>query len=406
MIQFKNKIEVKWNHSMMDNKPFHDEVSKPFVEVTGDFETSYNIRFESDGELLHSTIIQNNMWVDVNLCYPKDVDIWITEAFSGIEKHYKLELTKDSKVLCYFNSNAMGDAIAWVNTIQKWVEEKGCQVDIFATEFICSLFKNGKNEIKNVVSERDVWGGPERKGRWEKYDFIFGVGQYEDNKWLVENKRRPENPHPREITLQEVPSSILGIETNFDRPEINPSWIKEPTIDGDYVCIATHSTLQAKYWNKIGGWDYVVPYLNLKGYKVVSISLESGIYCGNKTPKTDINKTGYIPISDRVNDLHHCKFFIGLPSGLSWLAWALNKPVLMVGNYSKPYSEFQDNVVRVYKEGPYTGIYNDTSIDIQNKEFNYNPYIECKDLSDWNDIETIDTQDVFDGIDKLIDIYL
>ena len=61
------------------------------------------------------------------------------------------------------------------------------------------------------------------------------------------------------------------------------------------------STLQ-KCWNKIGGWDYVVPYLNLKGYKVVSISLESGIYCGNKTPKTDINKTGYIPISDRVND--------------------------------------------------------------------------------------------------------
>ena len=87
---------------------------------------------------------------------------------------------------------------------------------------------------------------PERKGRWEKYDFIFGVGQYEDNKWLVENKRRPEKPHPREITLQEVPSSILGIETNFDRPEINPSWIKEPTIDGDYVCISTHSTLRCK----------------------------------------------------------------------------------------------------------------------------------------------------------------
>ena len=57
MIQFKNKIEVKWNHSMMDNKPFHDEVSKPFVEVTGDFETSYNIRFESDGELLHNIIL-------------------------------------------------------------------------------------------------------------------------------------------------------------------------------------------------------------------------------------------------------------------------------------------------------------------------------------------------------------
>ena len=78
----------------------------------------------------------------------------------------------------------------------------------------------------------------------------------------------------------------------------------------------------------------------------------------------------------------------------------------MVGNYSKPYSEFQDNVVRVYKEGIYQRIYNDTSIDIQNQEWNYNPYIECKDLSDWNDIETIDTQDVFDGIDKLIDIYL
>ena len=47
-----------------------------------------------------------------------------------------------------------------------------------------------------------------------------------------------------------------------------------------------------------------------------------------------------LPISDRVNDLYFCDFFIGLGSGLSWLAWALNKPVILISGFSNTQTEF------------------------------------------------------------------
>jgi autotransporter strand-loop-strand O-heptosyltransferase len=34
--------------------------------------------------------------------------------------------------------------------------------------------------------------------------------------------------------------------------------------------------------------------------------------------------------------------FIGIGSGLSWLAWALNTPVVMISGFSEAYSEFED----------------------------------------------------------------
>ena len=38
-----------------------------------------------------------------------------------------------------------------------------------------------------------------------------------------------------------------------------------------YVSLSIHSTSQCKYWNKIGGWEKVVSYLNDKGYKVICV---------------------------------------------------------------------------------------------------------------------------------------
>jgi autotransporter strand-loop-strand O-heptosyltransferase len=60
----------------------------------------------------------------------------------------------------------------------------------------------------------------------------------------------------------------------------------------------------------------------------------------NIIPENTINKTGDLPLEDRINDLYHCEFFIGLGSGLSWLAWACEKPVIMISGFSDPKSEF------------------------------------------------------------------
>jgi autotransporter strand-loop-strand O-heptosyltransferase len=123
------------------------------------------------------------------------------------------------------------------------------------------------------------------------------------------------------------------------------------------------STAQAKFWNNPDGWDKVTEYLNSLGYDVVSIdklnNIGSSSYI-NKIPSKSIDKTGDLPISDRINDLHFCEFFIGLGSGLSWLAWMVNKPVILISGFSDPKSEFY-TPYRVHNKNVCNSCWNDTS---------------------------------------------
>ena len=66
-----------------------------------------------------------------------------------------------------------------------------------------------------------------------------------------------------------------------------------------------------------------------------------------------------IPLTDRINDLYFCDFFIGLGSGLSWLAWALNKPVVMISGFSNPATEFY-TPYRVINKNVCNSCWNDT----------------------------------------------
>ena len=111
-------------------------------------------------------------------------------------------------------------------------------------------------------------------------------------------------------------------------------------------------TLDYKYWNYPKGWDYVVKYLNHKGYKVLDIDLNEdqsrdGYF--NKLPKGVIKSQGK-PLDERISELIHCEFFIGLGSGLSWLAWAVNKWVIMIHGMTEPWFEFQHKCVHVHND--------------------------------------------------------
>jgi ADP-heptose:LPS heptosyltransferase len=39
--------------------------------------------------------------------------------------------------------------------------------------------------------------------------------------------------------------------------------------------------------------------------------------------------------------ISNSEFFIGLSSGLSWLAWTLNKEVIMISNFTEENHEFK-----------------------------------------------------------------
>jgi autotransporter strand-loop-strand O-heptosyltransferase len=218
-------------------------------------------------------------------------------------------------------SPSLGDIIAWIPMVDKFQKQKNCKVNIYTPymELFKSTYLNLNFYYYNQ-QPKDV----ENIIRIGTYDFIKG------KRWS-------------EYNLQEVAAKILDVEyepikckiATLDKPKNNFS--------KKYVCIATQSTAQFKYWNNLEGWTKTIDYLKSLGYDVVCIDrypvfgVDGSMNC---IPQNCINKTGDFSLMDRINDIIHCDFFIGLSSGLSWLAWSLGKPVILISGISLPHIDF------------------------------------------------------------------
>lgn len=136
---------------------------------------------------------------------------------------------------------------------------------------------------------------------------------------------------------------------------INRSFSKRPK---KRVGIAMHSTAQTKYWNNPTGWQEVVDFLSMNGYEVVLLSKEADGYMGNFQP-TGITKHPEGPFESLINVVKSCELFIGIGSGLSWLAWSLNVPTVLISGFSTPISEFEgEGVLRIFNDSVCNGCYN------------------------------------------------
>jgi len=72
---------------------------------------------------------------------------------------------------------------------------------------------------------------------------------------------------------------------------------------------------------------------------VVVIQKEELNYMDLKT-LTNVIHPQTLSIHDAISWIYNCDFFIGLSSGNSWLAWALDKKVVMISGFTKPFNEF------------------------------------------------------------------
>lgn len=234
-------------------------------------------------------------------------------------------------------SGSLGDFIAWTPIVAKYAKQNNLKINYYTP--YKSVLEDSYREI-NFYNYND-------KNNIDLSKSIF-IGCFENINW-------------RTMSLQEVASSILNIEHTEERPIINKKFKKQNNFSKKYVCIATQSTAQCKYWNNETGWSKIVYYLKSIGYEVVCIDKHSSFGIAsqmNFIPNGCINKTGDLPLEDRINDLMHCEFFIGLGSGLSWLAWACDKPVVMISGFSDPKSEFY-TPYRVHNKNVCNSCWND-----------------------------------------------
>lgn len=269
------------------------------------------------------------------------------------------------KVKLNFDSHALGDCIAWMAQVDRFQKLHKCEL------YVSCAFKDLFENVYPDISFTDAEPNPDRGDNTiipglknsscrkffcfytpcHCYYASFDLGFYS------------RIPSLRTVTLSKVASDMLGMDYVEERPNIfvenTDRFHQKP-----YVCIGVQSTAQYKYWNNKTGWQEVVDYLVSIGYDVLCIDKndnfgKDGIV--NSSPNRVVNKTGDFPLQERITDLIHCDFFIGLGSGLSWLAWALNKPVVMISGFSNPNSEFS-NPYRVFNPNVCNSCWNDITV--------------------------------------------
>lgn len=168
----------------------------------------------------------------------------------------------------------------------------------------------------------------------------------------------------RTIPLEQIARVILGMDGAPPAPPaaIGERLRQEPRLMVEpYVCISVQGSSVLKSWLWPGGWDVVVAALKEAGYRVVCIDKEreqSDYGITVRCPAGAEDDTGDKPLTERAQLLAHAAFCVGLGSGLSWLAWTVGCPVVMIAGFSLPWYEFPE-AYRVWNPRVCTGCFQD-----------------------------------------------
>ncbi|MHA1469491.1 MAG: autotransporter strand-loop-strand O-heptosyltransferase [Candidatus Asgardarchaeia archaeon] len=360
-----------------DIKVIFNFINGAYMELKSEDQKLYKFEFKdaADGSILYSDLLMPNHWARPNRKYFTEWLLSISTYDTTIFEH-KFNLS-NKRVLISFDSKSLGDNIGWLPQVEEFRKKHECHV-ILST-FWNKLFEDQYPEIEFIDPDSPV------QNLYAQYTIGCWDNDLDRNK---EDWRR--TPIPK------IASDILGLEYKEIRSKITiPS--KPRNIKDKYVCIGIHATAQCKYWNYPDGWQKVIDYLNKKGYEVVFISKEEGLYMGNVPPDGIINKTGPISIEDRIIDLKYADMFIGISSGLSWLSWAIGTPTILISGCTTPFNEFESGVERIHNSDVCNGCMNDEDII-----FDRGDWYWCPHKKDFECTTTITPDMVIERIDKII----
>lgn len=313
-------------------------VNGPFLEIKSPVNSEFKVQyFDENNVCQYENTIGSNSWVRLNREYYTDWTIKVFE-YNQLVYEYKLSL-ENRRVFITLASKSLGDTIAWAPYALAFQKKHNCKV-------ILSTFWN---HILDIPEIELVEPGMVVNDIFAQYNIGW---HYDENKEPV---------LPNTIKLQEAATNILGLEFEELRP--NLKFRKRKNKYGQYVTIATNSTAGCKFWTR-EGWQEVITYLHNKGYKVVNVSKEDN-------PFEHCQKIDDIDIENTMSVIYHSQFMIGLSSGLSWLAYAIGKPVVMISNFTTRAHEF--NCIRVVNENVCHGCWNDPSLKFDKGDFDWCP---------------------------------
>ena len=287
------------------------------------------------------------------------------EIYDGSE--LLLDHTYDCRgreVLVQFPVGTLGDTMAWFPYAARFGEVHGCKLTCAMSELIIPLLKDQYPDITFVTHKEVVDGGLQ-----DHFYATYCMGLFFDDK---ENVWQPTDF--RMVGLHRTAGYILGVDPTEAPAKVtipdDPRPIAEP-----YVCIAVQSSSGCKMWNNPMGWREVVAHLKDAGYRVVCIDQKpvhgSGLLYTH-IPYGAEDQTGDRPLTERAHWLKHAEAFVGLSSGLAWLAYAVGVPSVVISGFTHPTNEFT-TPYRVINWHTCNSCWNDPAVRFKHDDFMWCP---------------------------------
>ena len=271
---------------------------------------------------------------------------WQVEVFLDDKKifFHVLNLEGQSVNLMFRVSLALGDLIAFLPYIREFKKIHRCNLSVCFN----------MNNVIEIVSQL--------------YPDIHQINEIDFKSYATYYPIMLTSPFPfvpvdiRQLPMNRAGGTFLGIDYLPPKAVFKPT--APPVTDEPYVCIGVQASQTRKSWLYPGGLDIVVDYLKNLGYRVFCIDLNSEQTNGGITmrrPEGAEDFTGKRPLIERANMLYHAEFFIGMSSGLSWLAEAVDCPVVMIAGFTQDWHEFY-TPYRVANRKVCNGCFNDVRV--------------------------------------------
>lgn len=316
-------------------------VGQPFLEITGTSNSTFDVEFHDfeTQKLVHYDKIKCNHWIRLNREYFTTWQIIVYK--DGVEVYNNILNLENKRVYIAFDSKSLGDTLAWIPYALEFKKKYNCHL-------IVSSFWN---KILDYPSLEFVEPGTVVNNIYAMYT----LG------WFYNSNKEPVLPNT--IPLQQTATNILGLPYIEIKPRINNSGLKA---NYKLVTIATNSTAGCKFWTR-EHWQEVINYLHDQGYRVKNVSLENNPFdnCDALLDKS---------IDSTIEWIVQSEFFIGLSSGLSWLAWGLDVPVIMISNFTNKEHEFSCH--RPINTNVCHGCWNDPQYKFDKGDWNWCPVHE------------------------------
>jgi hypothetical protein len=354
----------------------------PKIEIIGNEKALYNIKFidEQNNFVHYETNINNNMWTQCSIKYFCKWKVIVTNIETGIQQIFTLDL-KDKIVKIINESSSLGDAISWMAAVDKFQKFYNCKVHYYTAKK--DLFINEYPNI-NFYDYTEINNN--------NYYAQYNLGCFDEDKIdLIKKDWRLQS-------LQEIAFSILGLKYIETKTKITIK-NKFKLNFNKYVCIATQSTSQSRYWNNNEGWSKTVDYLKNLGYQVVCVDkyytfgVEGSV---NTCPHNIDYFAGNHSLDEIIDIINNCEFFIGLSSGLSWLTWAIGKKIISISGSVGSNFEFY-TPYRIINSNVCNGCFNNI-----NYKFSPSDWKWCPTNKNFECSKTIKFEIVKEVIDDLI----